>query len=185
MQSLFDQTEHWVEESFKDSPATVRHLKRTVEWIRKLRPSADEALLVAAVAHDIERSDRGPDHAATGSFTDPEYLRHHQERGAEMLRHFLLNHGGSTELADRVAHLVEKHEIGGDLDQNLLKDADSMSFFDTQIERFLTTKAGESGSEAVAEKLQFMLDRISDSKLKEQARPKVDEALRRLQSGQN
>jgi hypothetical protein len=41
-------------------------------------------------------------------------------------------------MIERVMMLVSKHEVGGNDDQNLLKDADAISFLENQIDVFLT-----------------------------------------------
>ncbi len=43
--------------------------------------------------------------------------------------------------------LVSKHEVGGNEDQNLLKDADSISFFENQVGHFLSKQTAETGKE--------------------------------------
>jgi hypothetical protein len=147
--------------------------------VEKLRQGADEGLLIAAVSHDIERSERKLREPAK-NFLDPEYLREHQERGAFMVGEFLQAHGAPEELVQRVEHLVSKHEVGGDEDQNLLKDADSLSFFETQVEYFVEEKVKESGAEAIKAKFQWMFDRISSEEAKNKARPMYEQAMRRL-----
>ena len=57
MSKLYDKVEKFVEKSYKGKFGMV-HFKRTVYWIRELKPNADEAMLIAAIAHDIERAFR-------------------------------------------------------------------------------------------------------------------------------
>ncbi|MBW1984644.1 MAG: hypothetical protein JRI53_07985, partial [Deltaproteobacteria bacterium] len=40
-------------------PEDPIHAENVLEWILKLKPDADEALQIAALAHDIERSVEG------------------------------------------------------------------------------------------------------------------------------
>lgn len=176
---LYQAADHHVEQSFADHKGTMKHLRRTADWVEELKPDADEALMIAAVSHDIERSARSPEYRV-GSFTDPEFLRYHQETGAQMIAKFLETQNAPAELVDRVKHLVSKHEVGGDDDQNLLKDADTVSFFENNIDLFLTKKIKEEGREAIHEKLRWMFDRITSDKARELAQPFYDEAMKRL-----
>ncbi len=59
--SFLQRTEQFVIEAFTkvDKPTDIFHAQRTAYWIRQLEPNADEALLVAGLAHDIERSFNG------------------------------------------------------------------------------------------------------------------------------
>ena len=47
-----------IEKIIKNSlvPEDPMHSKNTLEWLLKLKPDADEALQIAALAHDIERA---------------------------------------------------------------------------------------------------------------------------------
>src|SRR5680860_1625205 len=57
--SLYQQAEKFVQESFlKSSGKKSKHSERTVFWMKKNYPKADEAMLIAAIAHDIERAFR-------------------------------------------------------------------------------------------------------------------------------
>ena len=76
--------------------------------------------------------------------------------------------------------LVSKHEEGGNDDQNLLKDADSVSFFETNISLFLTKHVQDVGKEKVREKFDWMYKRITSEKAKQIARPWYEEAIKNL-----
>ena len=91
MTELFEKTRKFVEESFKGNKAELVHFDRTVYWLQQLRPDADEALLIAAIGHDIERAfkDKIDYVNPKRSFRDPEALSQHQNGGAEILGKFL------------------------------------------------------------------------------------------------
>ncbi len=94
--SLFKTLEYVASASTKDGKvgSTVKHLVRTAYWVRYLKPDADEALLLAAVSHDIERASRH-DHmlrtlnTSADGFMDKEFLEKHQRIGAKMMADFL------------------------------------------------------------------------------------------------
>ena len=158
----------------------LRHLRRTLFWVRELAPDADEALQIAALAHDLQRAFRDGEPAARDGFLDPVLLRHHQERGGEIIADFLRREGAAAELADRVRGLVARHEEGGTDPQNLLKDADSLSFFENNTDFFLRVLVPREGRETVRAKFAWMYARITDERARRIARPWYEAALARL-----
>jgi hypothetical protein len=63
-----------------------------------------------------------------------EYLRSaHARNGAAILREILNKCGVAKSIADEACRLVTLHEVGGDPRSDLLKDADSISFFEVNI----------------------------------------------------
>ncbi|MFH0962315.1 MAG: DUF4202 family protein [archaeon] len=172
--SLYEKTLEFVEKSFGKRRTQGRplHLERTAYWVKILNPTASEALLIAAVSHDIERAFMNAEHAQKhilegAGFMDESHLSIHQEEGARIIKKFLDENGAETDLSNEVARLVSKHESGGDEDQNLLKDADSISFFENNVKSFLTKQTGRFGKKKVREKFGWMFDRISSEKAKE------------------
>ena len=183
----FTMVKSFVKEAFikANNQDDIKHLDRTVYWLKQLKPDADEALRIAAFAHDTERAfiDAAANEkfkTSTKGFTDEEHLNHHQNKGAEIIANFLKEQNAPQELIDRVQMLISKHEVGGNEDQNLLKDADSISYFENQIEHFLTKKVAEVGKEKVRVKFQWMFDRITSERAKELAKLLYQEAIRRL-----
>ncbi len=177
----------FVKESFikAGNLGDIKHFERTVYWLKELRPNADEALCIAAFAHDTERAFRDKTanerfRASNKGFTDEDHLMHHQNKGAKIIADFLKEQNAPQELIDRVQMLISKHEVGGNDDQNLLKDADSVSYFGNQIEHFLTSKVAEVGKDKVREKFQWMFDRITSVRAKELAKPMYENAIKRL-----
>ncbi len=165
---------------------TLAHLERTVHWLKYLRPSADEALRIAAYSHDVERAFRNNKTYNTikqsdAGFSDPRHLIHHQTQGAEIMASFLKENGAPHELIDRVYLLISKHEVGGNDDQNLLKDADSISYFENQIDSFLPKKIEEVGKEKVRAKFEWMFGRITSESAKKIAQPMFDRAINKLE----
>ena len=165
----------------------LTHYKRTVYWVKQLRPNADEALLIAAICHDIERAFRDEKTKSDiketkKSFMDKDKLTRHQEKGAEIAGKYLIKLGADKHLIERVKHLISKHEVGGDKDQNLLKDADSVSFFENNVDYFVTKQAQLRGKENVREKFQWMYQRISSPKAKAIVKGWYEEALEKLKA---
>lgn len=163
----------------------IKHFERTVYWLLQLKPNADEALQIAAFAHDVERAFRASSQEAkldssTKGFLDDEFLEEHQNKGAEIIANFLKDQHAPEELIERVRMLISKHEVGGNDDQNVLKDADSISYFENQVDHFIKTRAKEQGKEKVKDKFQWMFDRITSEQAKEIAKPMFEEAIKKL-----
>ncbi|HZP55645.1 MAG TPA: DUF4202 family protein [Candidatus Saccharimonadales bacterium] len=180
---LFVKVRTFVEESFNDKPHMV-HFDRTVFWLKQLSPDADEALLIAAISHDIERASRLSSDSigrAERGFLDKNDNTYHQEKGAEIVGEFLAQSGGSDQLITRVKHLVSKHEYGGDADQDLLKDADSLSFLENNAPIFLK-RLDKLGYGKIKDKFDWMYDRISDPKAKKIAKPFYEKMIEKLEN---
>ncbi len=184
MSDLYDKVERFVEESYKGKFGMI-HFKRTVYWIKELKPNADEAMLIAAIAHDIERAFRTEEsqqvqRMKTVGMKDEEFLQYHQEKGAEIAGEFLVKNNATNKLVERVKMLISKHEVGGNEDQNILKDADSVSFFENNVEHFLKEHVKKLSKEKVKEKFDWMFNRITSKKAKEIAKPWYNKAINQL-----
>ncbi len=188
----FNQAKEFVLNSFAAvaNQLVPLHLTRTVDWLLKLEQQADEALLIAGVAHDIERAFREDAiyekmFLSENAFRDKAFLDYHQQRSARIITDFLNTLDCPAEISEKVFHLVAHHETGGDPESNLLKDADSLSFFQTNVDLFVTVKVKESSPEKVKSKFEWMFERISDLKAKELCRPLYESAMIRLAQLEN
>lgn len=182
---LYRKSEQFVVDTFKKigNESGIKHFLRTVYWTKQLRPNADEALLISAVAHDIQRAFRKkdlPKNTSGNPLLNPAMLDNHQKKGAEIIADFLVKRNSGQKLIDRVKMLVSKHEVGGNADQNLLKDADSISFFENNTDHFIEKLVPLFGKEAIEEKFDWMYERITSKKAQRIARPMYEKALRKL-----
>lgn len=181
MSELFNKTREFVNESFNDK-AQMLHFDRTVYWLKILKLDADEAFLIAAIGHDIERAFRGHDLFENNDrkFTDEQHLKNHQEKGAQILGEFLKKQKANSKLIEKVKHLVSSHEIGGDEEQNILKDADSLSFLENNADIFLS-KLNKLGFLKVKEKFDWMYSRMTLPKAKEIGKPLYEKIIKDLE----
>jgi hypothetical protein len=129
------------------------HAENTLKWVIKLKPSASLALRIAALAHDIERSD--PHRYKENNFkSHEEYKKAHSEKGAMLLKTILRKHGIDKNIIDNATNLVQLHEIGGNEEADILKDADSISFFDNNLDFYVSYKGLEGAIKQVEYKFQ-------------------------------
>jgi len=180
---LYEKAEAFVVDSFTEADKVhqIKHFKRAVHWIKVLRPDADEALLIAAVAHDIERAFRQADQIEkkkSHNYTHLEFLRPHEERGADIIADFLRKEDAPGDVVKRVHMLVSRHEEGGNADQDLLKDADSISFFENNVRFFMKRKETEAAR--IRQKFEWMYSRITSDEARKLCKQWYDEALAEL-----
>jgi len=179
--------EQFVTGSFKKvgNETSLKHLIRTVHWLLQLNPNADEATQVAALSHDIERAFHGTSEKQNERYKQKgymsiEHLDIHQNHGAEIMANFLIKEGASSDFIAKVKHLISKHEVGGDDDQNMIKDADSISFFENNVKYFVDVQTKKTSNEAVKEKFDWMYNRITLERAKQIVRPWYEEGIKLL-----
>jgi hypothetical protein len=185
MTKLYNKVKRFVEESFEKCgfKKQIKHLKRTVYWIKRLKPDADEALLIAAISHDIGTAYKWEEmQKATKKegFISKKRIKKHQEESSKIIGEFLKKHNMNSKTIARVKMLVSRHEEGGNKDQNLLKDADSISFLENNVDIFLK-RVKDVGKEKVRQKFNLMYNRITLKKAKKIARPWYKKAMSDLE----
>lgn len=142
--------------SKSDLDLEAEHGENTLKWVLEINPDASIALQIAALGHDIERS--RPDRFKSEDFTDhTEYKRLHSEKGAEMLGELLHNFDISSEIIRQVEQLVSLHEVGGTEEADILKDADSISFFDNNLGFYI----GYKGLDGAKQQVDYKFNRSS------------------------
>jgi hypothetical protein len=156
MQIHYEKAVTFVDSAFRGK---VPHFERTVFWFERLAPRTTEAHRIAAYAHDIDRA-FNPANATPENYRDPAFLTRHQDEGARIMAEFLEEEGALEPMIETVVRMISHHEIGGDAEQNLLRDADSVSFFETSTDLFVRSKAPVEGYEKIRSKLDWMFERI-------------------------
>ncbi|MDR2040436.1 MAG: HD domain-containing protein [Bacteroidales bacterium] len=187
---MYNLTEQFVIESFSKAGRKheIQHLERTVYWLRQIYPPADDAMLVAAISHDIERAFRKDDMSAKEKelgFISIDFFRIHEERGAGIMVAFLGEYNQPEEFIKKVSSLISRHEEGGDKEQNILKDADSLSFLENNADHFIADKIQVNGYNMVKEKICWMFDRITMPEARELALPFYQNAVWKLTNNKN
>jgi hypothetical protein len=136
-------------------------------------------MLVAGVAHDIERAFHGD--WKKGS-ENPEDLRKHQDLGAKEIEKFLRRENADEKIIARVKHFISKHEEGGDADQNILCNADCLSYFEEKAMRHVkNAKAAGKPIEKLRRKIENKFQKIHSEKAKQIARKWYEEVMEELE----
>ena len=121
----------------------IPHAKNTLKWIFKMKPNPSEALMIAAIGHDIERGYPPRVKQKEGEAFD-ELKARHSKRSAEKMTILMKKLGYDLSTIDAVVDLVLKHEVGGTEDSDILMDADSISYFDPEnLEYYAQRKTPE------------------------------------------
>ncbi len=117
-------------------PEDPAHARSTLAWLLRLEPRADLALRLAALAHDLDRA--VPERVRREGFADYDAFKAaHARRGARLLGGILAGCGLPAAVAAEACRLVARHEFGGDGRADLLREADSLSFYDTNLPLYL------------------------------------------------
>ncbi len=180
---MFEQVKAFVKKSFEKSASgsSLEHFERTVYWLKKLKPDADEPMLIVAYAHDIARAFRKTDAKKTfknKEMNDPEILECHQKQGAHILSEFLKKHDYDEKQIKRVHNMILHHEDGGNKEADLIKDADSISYLEINAPKHVKKLVPLIGEDKVRRKIDWMFNRISSEKAKELAKPFYDKVLK-------
>lgn len=115
-------------------PEDAAHSRNTLRWLLEFAPDADAALRIAALGHDIDRAVEQR-RTRREEFADfEEFKAAHARNSAEILWEMMEECGVEDGALKReVYRLVRRHEVGGDPRSELLVDADSLSFFDSNL----------------------------------------------------
>lgn len=179
--SLVNKVEKWVTEIYSNA----EHLIRTGHWVKRLQPKADDALIIAAISHDIERAfqkgRKPPSSEWNGAkWDDPIYNKWHSSSSASYVSKFLRKKGASSELIRKVSDLIKQHETGGNQQSDILRDADSLSFLEINVPLFISRIPDQLTKDEVKEKFDYMYKRIGSDRAKRIAFPYYKKALATL-----
>lgn len=171
-------------EEFRETRSTVltwiadthprEHLIRAADWILHLDSDAPEAVIIAAMTHDLERLvPGGPElDMAHSGWDDAVYIEAHSRRSADIVAERLQDLGTAPGFTARVRDAILQHEFGGTDDGNLMQAGDSLSY----LEVFPGQTAGWAinGRCSVAKaraKLDWMYSRVRHPVAREIAAP--------------
>ena len=175
---MLEKVIEFANENFKAQDKSIEHYERAMHWTRKLKPDADEAILIAAYAHDIDRafSKEGVETYKDKELTELVYRTKHAKACAKIIADFLKKQNYPEENIKRVSEMVRYHEEGGTPESDLIKDADSLSYFEVNAPKHVK-KFKILGKDKIKNKFDFMFNRISSQKAKKIAEPMYRKAV--------
>ena len=139
-------------------PEDFQHAQNTLTWVLKLDSTADQALQIASLAHDIDRADQ-KNKIKRSDFDDYDTFKAaHANRSADILNFILEQHKFPSSFIEDACLLVKNHEFGGTPRANLLKDADSLSYFEVNLPHYFKRE----GLEETKRRCLWGLRRLSD-----------------------
>lgn len=114
-------------------PEDPIHAENTLTWLLRFEPEADIALQIAALGHDVERA-LEERRIQKRIFTDFDAFKAaHAHNSAEIIKEIMTACKVPQPIIDDIYRLVCHHETGGDARSDLLRDVDSISFFDVNL----------------------------------------------------
>ena len=132
------------------------HSLDTFKWVKKIDKNASESLQIAALSHDIDRGIKPKTTRSEGETYDS-YKKRHAKRSSQLISKLMAKYGYSKDLIDTTSRLVENHEVGGDVENDVLMDADSISFFSCNLDWYFRYK----GLNRTKDKIIFMYKRAT------------------------
>ncbi len=137
-------------------PKELAHAELVSEWVRRLRPEASEALLLAARAHHVRRWEIPRDRFSKDR---PGYLRWRkqlQKLHASVTAGILREAGYDDSLTVRVQDILRKRGLGRDDEVQAFEDALCLTFLETQLASFAEEHAGNKALGVLVKTLRKM-----------------------------
>ena len=139
-------------------PKELVHAELVTEWVRRMRPDAGEALLLAARAHHVGRWLIPRSSYPTGRAGYLRWRRALHDLHAARVAEILAPLGYEDETISRVQDLVRKRGLGEDPEVQALEDALCLVFVQTQLHDLLGRLDDEKAVDVVAKTLRKMSD---------------------------
>jgi limonene-1,2-epoxide hydrolase len=167
----------------RTGPKEVVHAELVTEWVRRLRPDADETLLLAARAHHLRRWTVPRTSQPAGRAGYLRWRKALQTQHAQELGAILRDAGYDDASITRAQRLVQKLDLGHDDDAQALEDALCLVFLETQLADVAARLEIETLYRVIVRTARKMSDAgrtcIAEVPLVPSARRVLDEALAR------
>lgn len=121
------------------------HASLAADWVKRLRPDASDALLLAARAHHVRRWEIPRSSYPAGRKGYLDWRRDLQAFHARTCAAVLERHGYDRGAIDRVGELIQKRNLGSDTEAQVLEDALCLVFLETQAGAFADTEPKKVG----------------------------------------
>jgi hypothetical protein len=154
----FDRAIAAIDAANAESPTGVEgdHAVRVTDWVRRLRPGAGEALLLAARAHHIRRWTVPRSSYPDGRAGYLRWRRDLHEVHAREVGTILGAEGYDDATIARVQDIVRKKRLASDPDVQVLEDALCLVFIQTQYDELADRLDPEKMESVVAKTLAKM-----------------------------
>jgi Domain of unknown function (DUF4202) len=137
-QGRFDRATAAIDAANADDPndKELRHAELATKWVRRLRPDAGEALLLAARGHHIRRWTVPRDSYPEGRRGYLRWRRDLQRQHAADLAQILEAEGYDEAMVYRVEDIVQKRQLATDPEVQTFEDALCLVFVEDQLAEF-------------------------------------------------
>lgn len=162
MKNLIKLFEKEIQRLLSESPVKedIMHSKLVLKWVLKLKPDCDDALKIAAIAHDIDRAITKITEKDLKDYSKiKEFKNEHALRSANFTEQILKKYDFPRDIKDKALSLIRLHECGGDNEADILMNADSLAYLEYNISPYLE----RNGLERTKQKITFMFERMSDN----------------------
>ena len=164
-------------------PKELVHAEIATEWVRRLRPDADEALLLAARAHHIRRWKVPRSSYPEGRKAYLRWRAGLQKFHAREVETILREVGYDAGTIARVQQIVQKHGLGRDPDVQVLEDALCLVFLETQLTDLVEQLPEETMANVLRKTWKKMSEEARECALALNMRPADQEFVLRVLSG--
>ena len=159
MTDKFNKLHQRISEIVSESPleGELKHSESVWKLVQKIDGHSSEELQIAALCHDIERGVT-PRVLQHNDENYEDYKQRHAKRSSDITAQLLNDFGYSKESVSKVKNMIENHEVGGNEETNVLRDADSVSFFIDNIDIYIKRNTLEKSEY----KIKLMYERASE-----------------------
>ena len=116
-----------------DEPLALAHGRLAVEWVTRLVPDADDALLLAARAHHLRRWEVPRSSYPEGKAGYLRWKRDQRVRHANDIEALLADAGYDTVTIERTQTLIRRDDLRNDPGAQSVEDAACLVFLETQL----------------------------------------------------
>ena len=116
-----------------DEPLALAHGRLAVEWVTRLVPDADDALLLAARAHHLRRWEVPRSSYPEGKAGYLRWKRDQRVRHANDIEALLADAGYDTVTIERTQALIRRDDLRTDAGAQAVEDAACLVFLETQL----------------------------------------------------
>ncbi len=137
-------------------PKELAHAELVTEWVRRLRPEASHALLLAARAHHVRRWEIPRERYSKDRAGYLRWRKELQKLHAKVTAEILRGVGYDVATVARVQDILRKRGLGRDPEVQAFEDALCLAFLETQLARFADEHTGEKARSVLVKTLAKM-----------------------------